>query len=99
MRSALLAGSNNIGMYYNYVLYSPQQDKFYIGFTEDLRRRMQEHKSKKSLSDRTLKNLELLYYEACKSKIDAAKREKQLKTGFGRQYLRNRLKDSIRMSL
>ena len=85
-------------MYYNYVLYSPQQDKFYIGFTEDLRRRMQEHTSKKSLSDRTLKNLKFVYYEACGSKNDALRREKQLKTGFGRGYLRKRLVDSIRPS-
>ena len=82
-------------MYYVYVLYSKEQDKFYIGYTEDLRRRMAEHNSKKSLSDRVLKNLKLVYYEACKAKRDAMRRELQLKTGFGRKYLRERLKDSI----
>ena len=82
-------------MYYVYVLYSKNQDKFYIGFTDDLRRRMQEHISQKSLSDRRLRNPELVYYEACVSKSDSMKREKQLKTGFGRQYLRNRLKNLI----
>ena len=85
-------------MHYVYVLYTKDQDKFYIGFTEDLKRRMREHELEKSLSDRILKNLRLVYYEACKSKNDAVEREKQLKTGFGRKYLRARLKDSIRMS-
>lgn len=84
-------------MYYVYVLYSKEQNKFYIGYTEDLRRRMREHNSGKSLSDRRIKNLNMVYYEACLSKTDAQKREKQLKTGFGRQYLRTRLKDSIDM--
>lgn len=82
-------------MYYVYVLYSKEQNKFYIGSTNDLRRRIYEHGANKSLSDRRLKNLQLVYYEACLSKVDALKREKQLKTGFGRGYLRNRLKNSI----
>lgn len=82
-------------MYYIYVLYSGEQDKFYIGYTEDLRKRIKEHNDDKSLSDRRIKGLELIYYEACKAKSDAVIREKQLKTGFGRKYLRSRLKDSI----
>jgi hypothetical protein len=31
--------------------------------------------------------------EACLSKEDASEREKQLKTGFGRGYLKRRLKN------
>jgi hypothetical protein len=34
---------------------------------------------------------ELEYYEACRSEIGARLREKQLKTGFGRAYLKRRL--------
>ena len=92
-------GEHWLNMYYVYALYSNIQDKFYVGFTEDLKRRIKEHAANKSISDRRMKNLELVYYEAYKSKIDAQAREKQLKTGFGRQYLRKRLQDSIRMSL
>jgi len=42
-----------------------------------------------------MKDWQLVYYEACLSKKDAQNREKQLKTGFGRGYLRKRLKDSL----
>jgi len=35
--------------------------------------------------------LRLIYYEACLEKDDAIKREKYLKTGMGKRYLRNRL--------
>ena len=86
-------------MFYIYVLYSKKQDKFYTGFTENLIQRMKEHDSKKSLSDRRIKNLDLVYYEACRSKTDALIREKQLKTGFGRQYLRKRLINSVNKPL
>ena len=35
--------------------------------------------------------LELVYYEGCKSEVEARLREKGLKTGFGRRYLKARL--------
>ncbi len=37
--------------------------------------------------------LKLVYFEACLSKEGAVKREKMLKTGFGRSYLKKRLAD------
>jgi hypothetical protein len=33
----------------------------------------------------------LEYYEACRAEVSARRREKQLKTGFGRAYLKRRL--------
>lgn len=35
--------------------------------------------------------MELIYYEACLDKNKAIEREKSLKTGFGRSYLKNRI--------
>lgn len=84
-----------LDMYYVYVLYSKEQDKFYVGYTEDLDRRIEEHANEETLSSRRLKNLKIVYYEACVAKKDAIKRERQLKTGFGRGYLRKRLQNSI----
>jgi len=40
-----------------------------------------------------MKDWKLVYYEVCLSKKDAQKRERQLKTGFGRGYLRKRLEN------
>jgi len=34
---------------------------------------------------------DLIYFEGCLSKEKAVKREKQLKTGFGRKYLKSRV--------
>jgi putative endonuclease len=37
----------------------------------------------------------LIYYEACSSGKDAFAREKYLKSGMGKRYLKNRLKDYL----
>ncbi|HAB50799.1 MAG TPA: excinuclease ABC subunit C [Ignavibacteriales bacterium] len=78
-------------MFYIYVLHSKKYDKLYIGFTDDLSRRLKEHFKKRSHTTSKMGFLDLVYYEACKSKKDAKSRERQLKTGFGRGYLRRRL--------
>ncbi len=78
-------------MWYVYVLYSKAENRFYIGFTHDLRRRIGEHKRGKTKTTSHMVSWRLAYYEACLSEQDAQIREKQLKTGFGRGYLRRRL--------
>jgi len=37
----------------------------------------------------------LVYYEACLDKNDAIKREKYLKTSWGKRYIKNRLKNYL----
>jgi putative endonuclease len=82
-------------MYYVYALYGKQQNKFYIGKTNDLKRRINEHKSGKTQTTERLLDWKLVYYEVCISRKDADERERQLKTGFGRGYLRKRLKNFL----
>lgn len=83
-------------MYYVYVLYSRIYDRLYTGFSSKLTNRIKEHKTGRTFAGSKLKDFELVYYEACLSKKDAQTREKQLKTGFGRGYLRKRLKNYLR---
>ncbi len=82
-------------MYYVYVLYSIEQDKLYTGFTKDLKNRVKNHLKKNCYTTKRFGKVELVYYEACKSEKDARCRERQLKTGFGRGYLRKRIKNYI----
>ena len=82
-------------MYYTYAMYSKTENKFYIGYTDNIDRRIDEHITLKTLSSKRIKNLIPVYYEACMSKKDARCRELQLKTGFGRGYLRKRLEDYL----
>ena len=78
-------------MYYVYALYSKLDNKFYIGFTSDLKSRIKKHYEKGNHTTKRFKDIELVYYEACRDEQDDRKREIQLKTGFGRNYLRNRV--------
>jgi len=80
-------------MYYTYVLKSLFDNKLYVGFSNDLQRRFQEHNNGQVQATKDRKPFVLVYYEACNNKKDAIKREKQLKTGFGRAYLKRRLED------
>lgn len=77
--------------FYTYVLRSLKDGKLYIGWTDDLKSRINKHNKGLVTNTKSRIPFELLYYEACKSKENAVKREKALKTGFGRKYLKTRL--------
>lgn len=78
--------------YYTYVLLSKKDNKFYTGFTDNLRRRITEHNSGKVESTKFRRPFDLVYFEGCRNKRDALHREKYLKTTYGKRYLRNRMK-------
>lgn len=78
-------------MYYVYVLISKKDGKFYTGSTDDLKRRMYEHNSGKVAWTSKCKPVHLIYYEASINEIDARRREKYLKSGMGKKYIRQRL--------
>lgn len=79
-------------MYYVYVLKSPKQ--FYIGYTNDLRRRIKEHEHNQSFATKNRGPWKLVYYEASLSEKEARVREKYLKTAWGKRYLKGRTKRS-----
>ncbi|MBI4090961.1 MAG: GIY-YIG nuclease family protein [Candidatus Komeilibacteria bacterium] len=79
-------------MYYTYVLQSRKDGTWYTGFTVDLRKRLTEHNNGKVFSTKGRGPFTLVYYEACLNKVDAQQRERYLKSGPGKQYLKNRLK-------
>ena len=78
-------------MYYVYVLQSDVDNNLYTGSTPDLKKRFAKHCNGQVKSTKARRPLRLIYYEACLEKDDAIKREKYLKTGMGKRYLRNRL--------
>lgn len=78
-------------MFYVYILLSKQDKKFYIGFTKNLKRRLEEHKNKQVISPSKRGHLKLILYEAYICEEDARKREKYFKTTKGKQQLRKQL--------
>ena len=78
-------------MHYTYVLQSQKDNGFYIGYSENLKHRFEEHIKGKVESTKNRRPLKLVYYEACLKSEDATKREKYLKTYNGRRFLHKRL--------
>lgn len=80
-------------VYYVYVLENQDDKSFYIGFTDNLKRRLSEHQNKKGGRTTKLKaNWKLIYFEGYLMKEDVTGREKFLKSGSGRKYLKKQLK-------
>jgi len=72
-------------MYYVYILESKKDKKMYIGSTNDLKRRLQEHQNGKVQSTSYRRPLELVYFEAFRNEAQARRREMNLKH-FGKAY-------------
>jgi len=80
---------------YVYVLMSESDGGWYTGCTVDLRRRLVEHRTGHSPATRNRGPWRLIYYEASLHLQDAHARERYLKTGMGKRYVRNRLKQFL----
>jgi len=79
-------------MYYTYILKSKKSGRFYTGSTNDLQKRLKLHNDGKSNFTKKDKPYDLIYYEACKEKEDAFAREIYLKSGYGKRFIKNRLR-------
>ena len=79
-------------MFYTYVIQSKKDKRLYTGATDDLRKRFNLHNRNQVISTKGRGPFELIYYEACSNQNDAFRREKYLKSGPGKRYLKNRLK-------
>jgi len=83
------------GYFYVYVLRNERNNWWYVGFTTNLKQRIQAHKIGDVKSTRNRKPLKLIFCEAYLSKIDAKRRERYLKTTKGKTTLRTMLKDYL----
>ena len=83
-------------MFYTYVLYSLKSKRLYVGYTEDLKQRVNEHNKGigGSYSNKN-KPFKLIFYEAFLSKKDASKQEKFYKSGYGKEVLGEKIEKSL----
>lgn len=79
-------------IFYIYVLQSTIDKNFYVGYANNIKRRLREHNNGQVDSTKYRKPLNLIYWEGCLNRNDAINREKYLKTAWGKRYLKNRLK-------
>ena len=76
-------------MYYTYVLYSPKFDKIYIGQTDNLVNRLERHNLGMVRSTKVYLPWDILHFEVFKTRGEAMRREKELKTHIGRDFIRD----------
>ncbi|MBS3946272.1 MAG: GIY-YIG nuclease family protein [Melioribacter sp.] len=74
-------------MFTVYILRSLKDNKRYIGFTDNLDRRVSEHNSGRVTSTKNRRPLILIYTEQFEGKNEAMKREKFFKSHQGRNFL------------
>ncbi|TMP90025.1 MAG: GIY-YIG nuclease family protein [Verrucomicrobia bacterium] len=79
-------------MFYVYVLRSESDSGLYIGYSSNLRRRLTSHQSGEAASTAHRRPCRLIYYEAYLNQADALGRERYLKSGSGRRFLKAQLR-------
>jgi putative endonuclease len=75
-----------------YLLLSGKTNEWYIGSTKNMQKRILSHNQGKNRSTKHAIPWKLIYCEISLNQQDARAREKYLKSGMGRRYLKNRLK-------
>lgn len=75
------------------MILSEKDNQFYTSYTKDLKKRIEEHIHRRVPSTSLRIPLKLIYWEGCLNQQDATRREKYLKSGIGKIYLRNRLRN------
>ena len=68
---------------------------YYVGYTHNIVNRVNDHNKGNVKSTRNRTPLELVYWEGCLNQKDALKREKYLKTAWGKRYIKTRIKNYL----
>ncbi|MHC4676771.1 MAG: GIY-YIG nuclease family protein [Planctomycetota bacterium] len=81
--------------HYVYVLRSQNDRKFYVGYTKNLEKRLEEHNSGRVRSTKERRPMKLIYWEGCINQQDATRREKYLKSAWGKRYIKERVRSYL----
>ncbi len=75
--------------YIVYAIKSKIDKRIYVGFTNDVERRLKEHNQGQTKSTKAFAPWFLIYQEQVETREAARKREKYLKSGCGKEFLKN----------
>jgi putative endonuclease len=79
-------------MYYVYAIKSLNRNYIYVGLTSNLSRRISDHNNGFNRTTKPYIPFEVIHTEQFNSRIKARLREKYLKSGIGKEYLRSIVK-------
>ncbi len=75
-------------MYYVYAIKSLSRNYIYVGLTNNYERRFNQHNTGKERTTRKFAPFKIIHLEEFEKRIEARKREKYLKTGIGKEFLK-----------
>jgi len=78
-------------LYFIYILYSKNFDRYYVGLSTDVKQRLISHNAAKVKSTKTFVPWELVHIEEFDTRVEARIREKYLKSAAGRRWRKNNL--------
>ncbi len=78
-------------MFYVYALRSIHRNYTYVGLTNNVDRRVLQHNNKRERTTRAYAQFTILYVETCVTRVEARQREKYLKSGIGKEFLKGLL--------
>ena len=79
-------------MYFVYVIYSTVFERHYVGLSQDVHKRLQEHNSGNTKSTKGFVPWIIIHTETYATLAEARKREKYLKSAAGRRWRKENLK-------
>ena len=74
-------------MFYTYILYSENADRYYVGHCEDLTQRLERHNNKMVLSTKSYTPWRLVYHETYSTRQEANARELYIKRMKSRKFI------------
>ena len=78
-----------------YVLKSEEHWRFYVGMSQNLEKRLKEHNKGSTKSTKGYLPWKLFFYEEYKTTLEARAREKYLKSGIGKEHIKEKWTRSI----
>ena len=73
--------------FYTYIIFSKAIDRYYIGYTANLEKRLQKHNANHKGYTGRANDWKIVYFESCDSKEGAYARERELKKWKDRRQL------------
>lgn len=86
-------------MYYTYILFNQTTNRYYIGYSPDLRNRIRKHLLGKVKSTKSNPHYKLVWYCAFPTRFQATDFEQYLKSGSGIAFMKKRFLKSSDVAL
>ncbi len=76
-------------MFSVYAIKSLEKKYIYVGLTSNVKKRINQHNKGKERTTKPYLPFKVIYQETFKTRIEARKKEKYLKSGIGKEYLKS----------